>query len=155
MHNKFYSYLCLFVIYVMGIIYIIFIQHFSQKNEMYNDDSLIGKLYKLHASCLIPCKDAKCSDIVYIRGQTYLANSSKQASDEIKNCFVTFWVYMHFIFYLCIGFILPDTFWESFIIGVLFEIFEYYFFDCYNALDIVANTLGFAVGYSLRKQFIG
>ncbi len=37
-------------------------------------------------------------------------------------------------------------------IGVGFEIYEFYTYECHDALDIVFNTVGFLAGRAVRMQ---
>jgi len=86
------------------------------------------------------------------RGNNYYIsamNSKKQ--DDLQKCLITFWGTTHFVLYVLIGYFCPNCFWESFIIGVLFELYEYHAFNCHDLLDIVLNTSGFFVGKLIRR----
>ena len=102
----------------------------------------------LHESCLFRCK---CDKLTSTRGANYYINSSTTTSD-ISDCLITFWSVSHMFLYSTIGFIAPDLFLPTFTIGALFEIFEYFYYDCADALDIVFNSVGFGIGYSINKM---
>ncbi len=77
------------------------------------------------------------------------------------------WQISHFILYFIYGFYCPNDFWFAFAIGTGYEIFEFVMgimwqglnFSRYwttgakliNYNDILANTLGYIVGSTLRK----
>jgi hypothetical protein len=48
-------------------------------------------------------------------------------------------------------FLCPSLFWETFLLGTGFEIYEYIALDCADPMDIVYNVLGFVIGQSLSE----
>jgi hypothetical protein len=81
------------------------------------------------------------------RGDNYLIGIEDPVKNErMKNCLVTFWGVAHFALYFVLGVAAPDMFWETFAIGVGFEIYENYKFDCHDVLDVGLNSAGFLLG---------
>jgi len=85
------------------------------------------------------------------RGGSYIIGVDDPARNEkMQSCLVTFWGLGHFLTYLLLGVAAPDMFWETFAIGVGFEVYEAYRFDCHDVFDIVLNSAGFLAGKALR-----
>ena len=104
---------------------------------------------KLHEKCLYECD--VCRIITSGRGDNYyIAAMTPEKQKQLNKCLFSFWGLTHFILYVFIGYFAPDLFYETFIVGIVFEVFEFYKYDCADPLDIVWNTLGFIVGKSLR-----
>ena len=105
---------------------------------------------------LIHFKSDHTEKITCKRGKGYFLKNGKQNAeqcDNLKYCVFTMWSFMHFIFYILIGFFCPSLFFLTLSIGIIFEIFEYFTFDCHDILDVVYNSSGFGVGYLLHKLF--
>jgi hypothetical protein len=101
-------------------------------------------LEKNHRKCLISTP-ALAPVIGGGRGASYYIGAEND-SEELSNCFLTFWGLTHFMLYTALGFFCPDLFWETFAIGAGFEMYEFFKFDCHDSLDIIINTSGFAFG---------
>lgn len=84
----------------------------------------------------------------HLRGKNYYLTMDGQAQ---KYCFVTSWAVTHVALYALLGFYFPDKFFETFAIGVGFEALEWITFDCHDWVDVFWNTLGFVIGFLLRK----
>lgn len=88
------------------------------------------------------------------RGKSYFLPNGENltiTSDDMKHCICTSWSVSHFIFYIIVGYFCPSLFWVTLLIGIGFEIIEYYTFDCHDVLDIIYNSSGFGLGYLIRK----
>ena len=99
----------------------------------------------VHESCLLNCKFTK--SLTKYRGNNYyigITDDEKKA--KLETCLITWWGGTHFLLYLLLGYLTPSLFLETFILGVGFEIYESYAFDCHDLIDIVLNTSGFLVG---------
>lgn len=91
-------------------------------------------------------------DLSPIRGGHYYIgtmNAEKQA--RLNGCVTTFWSASHFALYTALGFFAPSLFWPTFAIGVGFEFYEKYAFDCHDVLDVAYNSCGFLVGRALNR----
>lgn len=113
----------------------------------YSHNKLAVKINNIHESCLLKC-DATKNLIGKGRGSQYYIGKPDSADNS---CLITFWTLSHFILYSVIGFLLPDMFWQSFIVGVGFEIYEKYKYNCEDYFDIIANSAGFGFGWFINK----
>ncbi len=115
--------------------------------ENNKDDSWVTKLSNMNKSCLVNCKTKECeTHIKNSRGNTYLISLPKEEQGYLKKCLITFWGFSHFLLYFVLAFFVPKLYIEEFIIGILFEIWEYYKFDCHDMNDIVLNGIGILLG---------
>jgi hypothetical protein len=112
------------------------------------------QLNKVHQSCLIDCSNVvnpptyeTYKNWLNWKGKNYFIGCGS------TNCLVTFWTLTHGMLYTGIGYFCPDLFWPSFSIGIAFEIFEKYQYECHDALDILFNTAGFELGRYLQKKY--
>lgn len=108
------------------------------------------KLKDMHQSCLLgECKNDTCQKIIDQRGDNYIIEKTDEVRKRrIKNCSFTFWNLSHFMLYAVITFLCPQMYMEFFIMGLGFEVYECYMYDCHDAMDIVANTAGILAGKS-------
>lgn len=96
----------------------------------------------------------------------YLICNSELHTTYLKNPRITGWSISHFLFYLIIGFILPNFYWIL-LAGVLWEIIEYMMGVIMKdknywtsggisgqITDLIMNVLGFIVGGYLRNNVI-
>lgn len=60
------------------------------------------------------------------------------------------WMFSHFIFYFILAFLFPDYILLFFAISVIWELFEVAW-NAYNRTDILWNTAGIILGFSLAK----
>ena len=80
----------------------------------------------------------------------YLKKNNNYAT---KKCLLPGWAVLHIILYSIISFFIPQLWYLSFIVGIIWELFEYY----YNAefwLDIFWNSVGIIIGSSLRRLIV-
>jgi len=110
-----------------------------------------GKFNNAHEACLL---GEGCKLSISVRGKNYIITGNDEINEKLNNCAVTFWGGAHFLLYSFIGFLCPDLFWQTFIIGVAFEFYEYKKFDCHDTLDILLNTSGFLFGRTINNLII-
>jgi len=87
--------------------------------------------------------------MVNTRGENYFISTPIYQQKGIKKCILTFWGFTHFIFYLFLTYLFPSFYIEFIIIGIFFEIYEYYRFGCHDFNDFILNGLGIFVGMNL------
>lgn len=131
--DTFTKYLLLCLILTIAYIYSIILAPKLINNE---------KINNIHESCFINCKYNICN--LSSRGDNYYINSSKTS----EKCMMTFWGFTHVLLYTILGFLFPDMFIQLFLLGIIFEIYEKYKFDCHDTLDIYFNTIGLLIGYT-------
>ena len=51
-----------------------------------------------------------------------------------------------------VGILIPNIFHEAFIVGVCFEMFEYFMYKCHDPLDIIWNVSGYVIGAQIGKR---
>jgi len=85
------------------------------------------------------------------RGSNYYLNNS--FSNIPSKCLVTGWALSHVILYMVLGYVLPNMFWETLFIGILWEIVECIFYKCHDIMDVLWNSIGFIIGMILYKLF--
>lgn len=118
------------------------------------------KLNEIHEGCMIGCdgQNTQCQEqhqkkwwtsLTQYRGKNYYIGIDKTVN---PSCFATFWSSSHFVLYFFLGYTAPDYFWTTFMIGALFECYEYQYYDCHDLLDIGFNTTGFLLGKLLRTR---
>lgn len=108
-----------------------------------------GKMNNIHESCLVGCNEYT-KPLTTFRGQSYIIGGDPEKNNRMKNCLITFWGFTHYMLFAIVGFIAPELFWEMFLLGCGFELFEHAKFDCHDALDIGLNTAGFLTGQYVR-----
>ncbi len=111
------------------------------------------KMKDMHQSCLLgECKNDTCQKIIDKRGDNYIIEKTDEARRQrIRNCSFTFWNFSHFMLYAVITFMCPEFYMEFFLMGLGFEVYECYVYDCHDAMDIVANSAGIGTGYLLAS----
>ena len=130
------------ICYVVAYIYSIIIQ---PKIGQSLDPHLI-KFNAYQDMCIVNGKYAP-SFLYSGRGKDYIIGKD---TNTLADCFVTFWGFSHFVLYVILGYYCPNKFYTTLFIGIAFEIYEWYQFNCADPLDIVFNILGFAFGRYLR-----
>jgi hypothetical protein len=85
------------------------------------------------------------------RGSRYIigVDMTAEVQADLRTNVMTFWGFTHFTAYTFLGLFCPDLFWQTFAAGCLFETYEYKKYKCQDLLDIIWNTVGFAVGRAL------
>lgn len=120
---------------------------FAPLIENINDDSFFGKIANLNKSCFYNCSSKKCKKIIKInRGRQYFISIPESEQEHISGCIVTFWSFTHFIMYFILTLLVPSFYIEFFFLGIVFEIYEHYHFNCQDVGDIYFNTLGIVLG---------
>ncbi len=125
--------------------------YFGSKIERMNDGTWQSEVNKLQKKCFYKCKGDICKTLIKGRGESYFTNTPLAEQLFLKECLVSFWSFTHVILYTIIGFLFPGMFFETLIIGIGFEIFEFIAMDCADPLDIVYNTSGFFLGAFIAK----
>lgn len=82
-----------------------------------------------------------------IRGSNYFLTPNGRPKGY---CLITTWAMTHVVLYGVLGYLFPERFWETFIIGALFEGVEWVTFDCHDMLDLIWNSIGFFIGVYMR-----
>ena len=85
-------------------------------------------------------------------GINYYFNDKPQPPSNTKKCFLPVWALLHILTYALISFFVPQLWYITFIIGILWEYVE----SLYNAefwLDILWNGIGILFGVGLRAIF--
>jgi len=115
--------------------------------ENVNDDSFTTKIANMNKSCLMNCKSDNCKKYINnSRGAQYFIAIPPSEQIHIKSCIITFWGFTHFMLYFVLALVVPDFYLELFFIGITFEIYEYYKYDCHDINDIFLNTFGIILG---------
>jgi hypothetical protein len=118
-------------------------------------NTIIETIRKIHRMCYFDCNSKNCNDIITtFRGENYFLTDSELDQKNINNCIITFWGLSHILLYFILTFLLPSFYIEFFIFGIIFEIYEYYFFKCHDIMDIFLNTIGIIIGKYLSPYNI-
>lgn len=145
------QYIIVIILYIVAYIYSI---HFAVTITG-RKDGTYGKINNMHESCIIGCP-SDANILTQYRGKNYyIGGTDGEKQSMLNSCLATFWSFSHFLLYSAIGFLAPDLFWDTFFIGVMFEAYESWAFDCHDLMDIVYNTSGFIVGRYLRACTLG
>ena len=91
--------------------------------------------------------------MVNARGKNYFISTPLHEQKNIKKCILTFWGFTHFLFYLVLSYLFPAFYMDFIIIGILFEVYEYYQFICHDFNDLLLNLLGIFVGCNLSPYW--
>jgi hypothetical protein len=115
--------------------------------ENSNDDSITTSISKMNKSCILSCPAKGCKRYIKNnRGKQYFISIPADEQKYIKSCLITFWGFTHFLMYFILTFLVPAFYLELFFIGVIFEFYEYYRFECQDINDIYLNTFGILLG---------
>lgn len=101
-------------------------------------------LKNINQKCIIGCNN--CA----IRGGNYIIED-KSMSKKMDNCLITSWNVSHFVMYAILGYNYPLYLPSLTALGITFEIYEHYRYDCADLMDIPSNIAGLCVGYMLSK----
>lgn len=108
-----------------------------------------SKMNALHEQCVATSSSVP-KWMLGGRGGNYILDSSNESS-KLQGCVLTFWGLSHFALYFAVGMFCPQyAVWAS-IIGVLFEVYEWWAFDCADPLDILWNALGLVLGTNVHR----
>lgn len=137
------QYLIMCLCYIITYCYsLIFAVYASKKPEL-------NYINDIHKTCVIGCNE-QTKILTSMRGNNYYI-AELSANENVSSCLITAWTIFHYLLYTVLGFACPSLFWPTFSIGVLFELYEREYYQCEDALDIIANTAGFATGYMIQK----
>lgn len=136
--------IAIIMLYVLAYIYSLIIAPLYSKEK--------DGINRIHESCVYGCEI--CKHATKYRGNNYYIGTSMLESDKknITKCILTFWGCSHALLYALIGYIAPNLFIETFVLGVVFEIYEKYKFNCEDPLDILWNSLGFIIGAQINSH---
>lgn len=111
------------------------------------------KIDSMNKSCVVDSGSNKfLQSLIQGRGNNYyISDVDNDTLSTLGNCFTSFYNASHFFMYLILGLLCPSLFWETFLLGTGFEIYEYIALDCADPMDIVYNVLGFVIGQSLSE----
>lgn len=116
-----------------------------------SEASWAKSIKNVHEGCLFGCPKGTAS-MTCGRGLNYYIGANDPAKNEqLKNCLATFWSGTHFMLYTMLGLFCPDLFWHTFAVGVLFEGYEKTEYDCADPLDVLFNSTGFMIGYTINN----
>ena len=110
----------------------------------YRDVSFVDRFTRV---CVAQCPERVWAFISPYRGNNYYIG--KKTRDR---CLVTIWSVTHYLMYMVLGYLFPNMFWETFALGLLFEVVEAATIDCHDIMDVVWNTLGFITGRYIRAR---
>jgi hypothetical protein len=143
------KYTCTNIIIILTILTIAYIYAliYAPAIETSDDDSYTTSIAKMNKSCLLNCKSDGCKKYISDnRGKQYFISIPPSEQEHIKSCIVTFWGFTHFLMYFILALLVPAFYIELFFIGVGFEIYEYYKFECHDVNDIFLNSFGILLG---------
>lgn len=122
----------------------------NQTNELMKAAS--HKFKKMQHGCLI---STNCNICTKYRGNNYTLAKTNHDKEKLKKCFLTTWGLSHILFNATMAFIFPMHLCELFAMGVIWEGFEHFIWDCMDPLDIVMNASGLILGRIARQCTIG
>ncbi len=98
----------------------------------------------LNKTCFIHCKSQSCLDLQHMgKGSDYFISDP-----DIPYCPFGFWELSHILLHIMIGYFL--NLYYSIGLGVIFEFYERFRWNCESYFDIIFNTLGALIGVALR-----
>jgi hypothetical protein len=147
MNNTKYTFVNIIIIITILTFAYIYCIIYAPLIENSNDDSFTTQIANMNKSCLLQCKSESCKNYISNnRGNQYFISIPISEQEEIKSCVITFWGFTHFLMYFVLALIVPAFYIELFFIGVMFEIYEYYKYDCHDLNDIYLNVFGILLG---------
>lgn len=89
----------------------------------------------------------------WVQNKNFLNQCKNELSfeDGDESCVINYWEFYHIITHIFIG--LFGNFYISTTLGIGFEIYEHYVYDCASIFDLLFNLIGFSIGYALRLTF--
>lgn len=134
------------VCFMLAIMYIVIFHLMTGYKDKY------PILVDLDNACIVGCPDRHLEDFRKVsdwsRGDHYSLMNDEYSSNELHKCMATIWEVSHILTHGFIGYYTDIRY--SAAIGVSFEIWEWWRYDCANKLDLVYNTLGCCIGAALR-----
>lgn len=143
------KYTCTNIIIILSILTFAYIYSliYAPLIENINDETISSSISKMNKSCLISCSSKRCKRYVNNnRGEQYFISIPPDEQQYIKSCLLTFWGFTHFFMYFILTLLVPAFYFELFFIGLIFEFYEYYRYNCQDINDIYLNTLGILFG---------
>lgn len=143
------KYTCQNIIIILTILTIAYIYSliYAPSIENSNDDSFTATVAKINKSCFFNCASENCKKyITDSRGKKYFISIPPNEQEYIKSCIITFWGFTHFIMYFLLALFVPAFYIELFFIGIGFEVYEFYKYECHDINDIYLNTAGILLG---------
>ena len=112
-------------------------------------------LYKKVNSCFMRSDNPIFQELShFVKGEKYIVQLSHEENIKFrKECIITTWNMLHFSAHLVMVFLFPLFYREIFTVSFLFEIYEYYVFQCHDLSDILYNIAGLYLGYQLRQLY--
>ena len=111
------------------------------------------------SNCLIKCPTEICkATLKMTRGNDYYVSTSGIKGNNHLNgtpyttghCLISMWSVLHFVTYFIGALLIPDLWWAFFIVGVIWELYEFTI-DAHDMLGIIWNSLGIISGVLIRK----
>jgi hypothetical protein len=132
------------IILVLAFIYSFYI---ATRNDLPNF------LVKANHGCIYGCET--CEQYTLKRGASYIIEDIEaKEKKKLDNCLFTAWNFSHFIMYAVITTIAPEYYVEFAAMGVGFEIYECWRYQCDDYMDFVANCMGIGTGLLINQTFI-
>lgn len=88
-------------------------------------------------------------DLSFLRGKNYYLND-ETSTEKNKNCLTTMWNGIHVLFYFILGLLFPEHIKILSFLGIAFEVFEFFVFDCHDISDIIYNELGLLLSLGFK-----
>jgi len=143
------KYTCTNIIIILSILTVAYMYSlvYAPSIENTSDDGFTGSVAKMNKSCLLNCTSENCTKyITDSRGKQYFISIPPSEQEHMRNCIITFWGFTHFLMYFILALLVPAFYVELFFIGVGFEIYEFYKYECHDVNDIYLNTMGILLG---------
>lgn len=137
------------VVYVIAIILCVLI-YYTNGDKYINSCVIKLSGRKEDYTLWLPYLDIGRGDEYFI-GRPDNEDKRKELKDTADMCPVTIWPILHFVLYVILGFLMPKFFWQLFLIGIIWELAEW-FWKCQCVLDIAWNLGGLIVGVVLRRR---
>lgn len=106
-----------------------------------------GVVNTFHEGCVLRAGGTAGEILTGGRGDQYFIGAmTPEKAKDLETNVMSFWGFTHGLAYFFLGIYCPDLFWQTFAAGCAFELYERQRYQCQDLLDIVWNTVGFAVG---------
>jgi hypothetical protein len=77
---------------------------------------------------------------------------SSSRGDGTPQCMLSLWGVLQFLLFALIGFVAPSIFPAIVIVSLIYEMAEYFLYQCHDALDILLNISGYLFGMLIRRS---